>query len=331
MIKCTGCGSTLQFEDKNKEGYIDESLIDSAKYCKRCFRLKNYGEAFVSNNSFNYNLMFSKIDPECLILHFVDIFDIYNISKLDINNKKILVITKRDIMLKTMNEKKLVENLKNMYQDYINIIIISSKKNYNFDNILDLINKYCNNKEVYIIGSSNSGKSTFINRFAKDYSSEISGIVTSYMPNTTIDVISIKINDDITLMDTPGFILENSILNYTPEEEMQKIIPKVEMKPRIFQTKSKCSFFVDKYCRIDYLDDYLNDFLFLVSNDINVEKRRMDSINNEYDEYKATRIKLNRGEDLIVNGLLIFRCSNECNLNIYVIDNKLINIKEKIF
>lgn len=331
MIKCTGCGSTLQYTDKDKEGYIDESLIDTAKYCKRCFRLKNYGEAFVSNNSFDYNLMLSKIDLGCLILQFVDIFDIYNISKLDINNKKILVITKRDIMLKTMSETRLIENLKKIYSDYIDIIIISSKKNYNFDNILNLINKHYNNKEVYVIGSSNSGKSTFINRFAKDYSSETSEIVTSYMPNTTIDVISIKINDDITLMDTPGFILENSILNYVSEDEMKIIIPKVEMKPRIFQTNGKCSFFVDKYCRIDYLDDYINDFLFLVSNNIDVERRRIDSISNAYSKYKEKSIILNRNEDLVINGLLIFRCSNKCNLKIYVIDNKLVNIKEKIF
>ena len=42
VIKCQGCGSTLQTEDSNKVGY---ALSLEHDYCQSCFRLMNYGEA----------------------------------------------------------------------------------------------------------------------------------------------------------------------------------------------------------------------------------------------------------------------------------------------
>jgi len=39
--KCLGCGSTLQDKDMEKEGYTINIEKD---YCRRCFKLKNYGE-----------------------------------------------------------------------------------------------------------------------------------------------------------------------------------------------------------------------------------------------------------------------------------------------
>ena len=49
--KCIGCGIELQFEDKNKEGYVPEEkfLMHDNLLCQRCFKIKNYGENLVNN------------------------------------------------------------------------------------------------------------------------------------------------------------------------------------------------------------------------------------------------------------------------------------------
>ena len=40
-MKCKGCGSILQNENVNLEGYVTK--LDST-LCERCFRIKNYGD-----------------------------------------------------------------------------------------------------------------------------------------------------------------------------------------------------------------------------------------------------------------------------------------------
>ena len=35
---CFGCGSILQSNNELNPGYVPENKIDSAKYCKRCFK-----------------------------------------------------------------------------------------------------------------------------------------------------------------------------------------------------------------------------------------------------------------------------------------------------
>ena len=52
--RCIGCGSILQFKDINKEGYVKETVYDSALVCERCFRIKNYGDYKIINKDKKY-------------------------------------------------------------------------------------------------------------------------------------------------------------------------------------------------------------------------------------------------------------------------------------
>ena len=58
--KCAGCGAIFQTTSPSKEGYIDSSMIDNALICKRCFRIKNYGDYVnVDKNVKDYALIFN--------------------------------------------------------------------------------------------------------------------------------------------------------------------------------------------------------------------------------------------------------------------------------
>ena len=39
MKKCSGCGVTLQFTNKEALGYIPEHKYKEANYCERCFKI----------------------------------------------------------------------------------------------------------------------------------------------------------------------------------------------------------------------------------------------------------------------------------------------------
>ena len=106
--KCLGCGAIMQMQDKNKIGYINEEKYTDAKYCERCFKLINYGEyKSVVSTGEEYIDIYKNINKtNDLVLFLVDIFNLN--SSIDmvnkyINNKIILVITKYDIIPKSVN------------------------------------------------------------------------------------------------------------------------------------------------------------------------------------------------------------------------------------
>ena len=114
MSKCIGCGVSLQTSNKDMLGYttnIDKDL------CERCFRIRNYNEYnFITKNNQDYIDILKNINCNDLVVLVIDLFNISNfimdISKY-INNKILLVLTKRDILPKSCYDKKLIDYFKN--------------------------------------------------------------------------------------------------------------------------------------------------------------------------------------------------------------------------
>ena len=324
--KCLGCGSIIQSDNKDELGYIKKEKIETANYCERCFKIINYGEfKTVNTTGKEYIDIYKNINKtDDLVLFLVDIFNINNsiemINKY-INNKIILVITKYDIIPKSVKENKIKSKIKEyrFNENVIDTIIISSKTNYNIDKLKELIEKNKTSNNVYICGNTNSGKSTLINKFIKNYSDNDLKITTSILPSTTINVNEVKINDDITLIDTPGFIEENNISNYINPKMLKKIMPHTEIRPVTYQIYEGTTLLIDNLLRIEYVKGEKNSFTFYISNDIIVN--RINTITNKRGkELKLTKVKVNDNEDVIVNGLCFIKIKKEANINIYTID-----------
>ena len=283
---CVGCGELLKYQNKDEIGYIKEDKYESANYCERCFKLINYGEfKSVITEGNEYVDIYKNInDTNDLVLFLVDIFNINSsiemINKY-INNKIILVITKFDIIPKSVKEYKIIENIKryNFNKNIIDIVLISSKTNYNIDLLYNKIleNKTSNN--VYITGNTNSGKSTLINKFIKNYSDLDLQITTSILPSTTINLNEVKINEELTFIDTPGFIEKDNISNFVTSKELKKIMPNSEIRPITYQIHEGTTLLIDKLLRIEYVKGEKNSFTFYISNDIIVD--RINTMTND--------------------------------------------------
>ncbi len=215
MNKCLGCGAILQNDSNEEVGYVTNL---ENKYCERCFRIKNYGDyKIVSKDNDSYINILKEINrTNDLVLLVVDIKEIDKnilMFKKYINNDMILVLTKRDTLPLSINDEKIKEYACKLNNSFKDIITISSKKNIGLDELILKIKKYKKSDNVYIIGYTNAGKSSLINKIMYNYYNLNQTITTSVLPSTTLDTIEIKL-DDLNIIDTPGLIEEGNIINY---------------------------------------------------------------------------------------------------------------------
>lgn len=334
--KCLGCGAILQSDNKDDLGYIINEKLESADYCERCFKIINYGifkkvdidsEVFTSIKN-----EIKKSDD--LILFLADIFTLDNALKMiDFFDKSkiILVITKYDIIPKSVKINKLYKKIENygLKNKVIETVFISCSNNYNIDYLYNLINKNKNTNKVYVVGNTNAGKSTFINKILKNYTNCENIITTSILPNTTINLNNIFINEDLILIDTPGFMDEYNITNYIQPSLLKKVMPKSEIRPITYQLESGKTLYVENMMRIEYVNGEKNSFTFYISNDIIVS--RINTVTNKRClNLKKVRLNVRSGEDVIINGLCFIKITKDAIVDIYTYDEKIVSKRNSL-
>ena len=322
--KCLGCGVLLQDENILLPGYTTNLEND---FCQRCFRIKNYGEyQLVTNNNVEYMKMLEAVGKtHDLVLYVTDLINLekdFDVIRDIIPNKMILVLNKRDVLPKSVKEEKLVDYFKNYDIFFDEIIPVSTINNYNMDYLLKRIKYFQTSKNVYVVGRTNAGKSSVINNIIRNYSENADSLTSSPLPSTTLNTLSIVVNDYLTLIDTPGLIDSGSIINNLPIELVKKISPKKEIKPRIYQLRAGQGIIINDLVRIDYLEGIRNSFAVFVSNELKIE--RININNTKLTDLNKSTYDVKYDNDLVVSGLGFVKISSKGKINVYV--NKEVEI-----
>lgn len=307
--KCMGCGNIL------KDDELEHNI------CNRCFRLKHYGEYHVTNkDNCDYSKIINNIDSNDLVIY---VTSLLNLTIMDLSKFKnvIVVLTKRDILPKSVKDNKIIDYVKNHY-NFKDIEVISSIKNYNLDNLISKIEKY-NKKKVYLIGNTNSGKSTLLNKLIENYSESDIDITTSMYPSTTLDTIEVKIKD-IEFIDTPGIIDNGSVINYIDYKMLKKITPKKEVKPRTYQIKGKGSLVIEDLVRIDY-ETNDNSMTIYIANSVNII--RVGEANPRLKDLPKREFNLKNDKDIVITDLCFVKFVKGLKVKIYANNN--INVYER--
>lgn len=317
--KCIGCGVDLT-QEKNKLGYTNN--LDS-NLCMRCFNIKNYNKYEKVNYLEDINILIKEVkETNDVILFVTDIFNLSNQIKEIINylnNNVILCITKYDLI--DIDENKIINYLD---VDCIDKIVISSKNNYNLDNLMKIINDNKKSNNIYLLGYTNAGKSTLINKIIKNYSSNNYDLTTSVLPSTTLNFVKVNVNENLTLIDTPGIIVSN-IIDYLNEKDIKKIIPKKKIKPQIYQIKTEQVIMVEDFLGIR-IKPY-NSIVFYGSDSLKYTRY----YDNFKTDLKEKKIKVPDNSEIIINGFGIIKVKKQTELIIYLIDNVDIEIRKALF
>lgn len=325
--KCTGCGVPLQTTNVDDLGYVKN--IDS-NICERCFRINHYNDyKKVQKDNTDFVKILKQInETNDLVVLVVDLFNLpanFDLITNELTNDILLVLTKRDLLPKVVKDEKLSNYMEKYKLNYVDKIIISSNKNYNLDELMDTINYYQKGKNVYVVGYTNAGKSTLINKIIYNYTDLDSSITTSMLPSTTIDSINIDITSSLTLIDTPGIIESGNIVNYIEESMLKRVLPRKEVKPITYQIRGNQTVLVDNILRIDAKDTNLT---FYFSGMLKIDRYYNNTA--KLKELPPKIVEVNSNSDLVISGLGFIKCVKRCKLTVYLDESVKIFVRDSL-
>lgn len=329
--KCNGCGAILQVNDVNKDGYVKAENYDISTLCERCFKIRNYGEYKQVNKTNNDFLpILEEINKtNDLVLLVVDLFNISNGIELlqqYISNRVLLVLTKRDILPLSVYDEKLKDFFKNIHMNIVDTVLVSSLKNINFDELMDKIYTYKTSKSVYVVGYTNAGKSTMINKIIYNYFNTDIKITTSMLPSTTLNSIEIKLSDDLTIVDTPGILNEGDISNFIDVKTLKRITPKREIRPITYQVKTPQTIFIEDLVRMDIEES--NSVTMYISNSLRVE--RTFKVTDKLSNLEKYQFNLKKNQDIVISGLGFFKFVKEGIVTIYTLQGVDVFLRDNL-
>ena len=367
-VYCIGCGVVIQSEDQNKQGYLPKSVveksIDGNLVCKRCFRLKNYNE--VSDVQLGaedfYQLIKTLSKKDALIVKVVDIFDfsgswIEDVVDIVGNNKDIvLVANKLDLLPKSVKQNKVKQWLFKMLKakgiKVKDILLISAIKNQGVEEAASRIDELRNDKDVYIVGATNVGKSTFINKLIELTTGDKNVITTSHFPGTTLGMIEIPLDRATSIYDTPGIILDYDIAHYLDAQSLKLVMPKKEIKARVFQLNAEQSLFFGGMARMDFVEGERQSFTLYASNLVEIHRTKLSNADQLFEKHLGTLLKPpfednisifnnqvkksftidSRKMDIVISGLgwITVNSDSGCKIDIHVPEEIEVFVRESI-
>ena len=315
---CYGCGSKLQKENADLAGYIPPEKFRLSAYCQRCYRIMHYGMQFKTDTPKEIKSIVKSINADnkhvVFLVDFLSIdtkvIDIFN----QINQKKLLIISKSDIIPKSIKENMIKAFLVSFYHISTDIRFVSSHNKYGVESLLNYFKKNKIN-ETYIVGLSNSGKSTLVNKLIEECSSSMKKITTSEHSNTTLDFIRIQLKEDLLIIDSPGFILPTLAIPQKPARV------KTILKPKTFQMRAGETIKIENMY-INFNEE--TSITLYMHNNLNVSKYYKEV---EYDYQTSVHFEV----DLIISGLGFINIKNKCNITTSGINPELIEKRESIF
>ncbi|WP_435924710.1 ribosome biogenesis GTPase YqeH [Paenibacillus sp. DYY-L-2] len=287
-FRCSGCGIKLQTEEQNKPGYVpQQALLREPIICQRCFRIKNYNESSsVTVEQDEFLRLLSQIGgKKALVIHIVDIFDFHGsvisgLQRFIGNNPVLLAVNKIDLLPKVTNWNKLrnwvQKEAKELGLKVEDVVLCSAKQSSGFDRLLESLASVRGDRDVYVVGATNVGKSTLINRLIRDYSDLDQELTVSRYPGTTLDMVHIPLDDGREIIDTPGIMYPSRYSELVSPKDLGVIMPDKPLKPAVYQLNEGQTIFFGGFGRFDFIQGERQSFTCFVSGRVPLHRTKLE-------------------------------------------------------
>jgi hypothetical protein len=308
--RCTGCGAALQTEDTGAPGYIPEKALEREPIiCQRCFRIRHYNDASrVAVDQDEFRRMLGHIaGTRSLVVHIVDIFDfegslISGLQRYVGDNPVVLVVNKIDLLPKVSNWNRILNWVQRQAREQglkiAGAVLCSARKNIGFDRVITEVAEQRRGRDVYVVGATNVGKSTLINRMIRDYSDLDTELTTSQYPGTTLDLVKIPLDDGRLMIDTPGIVYKHRLTELVPKNALKHLMPDRPIKPAVYQLNKGQSLFFGGYARFDFIRGDRQSFTCYLSNAIPIHRTKLERADELYRQHKGEMLSPPDREEL---------------------------------
>lgn len=298
-LRCSGCGIQVQTEKPGELGYAPAAALQrDPLLCQRCFRIKHYNEmSSVTPDQDEFLKILSGIGgTDALIVHIVDLFDfegslIGGLHRFVGSNPVVLVVNKIDLLPKAINPNRILNWVQRQAKENglktAEIVLCSAKKNIGFDRVVEAVAAYRKDKDVYVVGATNVGKSTLINRLIRDYSDLESELTVSPYPGTTLDLVQIPLDDGRYIIDTPGIVYKHRLTELIDKKDMQTLLPDKPIKPAVYQLNDQQTLFFGAFARFDFVQGARQSFTCYTSNAVPIHRTKLERADELYAEHKG--------------------------------------------
>lgn len=284
--RCYGCGAILQDQDPNEPGYVPSEKLESGEdaLCERCYKLRHYS-AYKERPDFtvDYVTILNKAKEEDSLLVYVRNCFALASSRLSgigkyLGNKVLVVLNERDLLPENYSDEYLISYAMKLLEKEgvkpLDILVTSSNgKGKNIEKRRKDIHFFRKGKSVYFVGAYQVGKSSLINCLLSDYSNETDHrITTSPYPGTTLDVISIPLDENSFLYDTPGIYNRYSMVSFLEPSVTRYVLARNAIRYEEYRTKPGQSFLFSNFCRRDFVEGQKTKFIFFKSNELRIER-----------------------------------------------------------
>jgi ribosome biogenesis GTPase YqeH len=287
-------------QSKLKEG--ESVRCPERVLCERCWNLRNRSKAVSVSVTAEYFrevvAPIKELKTRPLIIKMVDLFDFHgsfipHFRKYIGNNRVLIVASKFDLLPKGVHPERIriwvANEARKFGIDPVGVALIS-KNGFGIRELADQLEFYREGGDVYIMGSANVGKSTFINMLIDIFKGPKDKKVTvSPVPGTTLNFLSLPIGSHSFLYDTPGIITSKQIYNYLAADELKKIMPKKQIRPSVYRIAPGTTLLLGGLARLDYLEGPpLAYFTLFASNEIYIHKTSIERADEVYQDHLGT-------------------------------------------
>lgn len=301
--KCLGCGVEKQITDNSKLGYV---LSLEHSYCTECHKLKNYG--IVSSHVHPESLPEIKSGSLVLIIQSVMQLDrlfTQPIIRIQPNAKYVHIINQVDLLPHDTNINHLYSEIFRTAKDnnvpLEDIVFMSAINKDDINNLKEYILSF-NQKDVYLFGIQNSGKTTIF----KGVTNNTNALAIN-KAGLTQNIITDQLEDK-TIYDMPGTYQGGYLHDFLPYERYKKLIPSKTIKPLVYQMSNHQGLVLEDFISLSYRGSDTT-FVLYLSNFTNVQKLNTvnldKKLSNDY-QYIIKNFKASAGKHQITFGDLGF-------------------------